>query len=77
MAVAEPTLIVPLRAIPVLTATANAMVALPVPAGEVTVIQGTSAVAVHAHAVVSDKEPAPAAAETPSDTGFRAYVHGA
>jgi hypothetical protein len=53
------------------------MVALPVPAGEVTVIQGTSAVAVHAHAVVSDKEPAPAAAETPSDTGFRAYVHGA
>ena len=72
VAVAEPTLIVPLRANPMLTAIAKAMVALPVPLGEVTVIHGTSAVAVHAHPVLSDKDPAPAAAATPIDPGFRA-----
>jgi len=72
VAAAEPTLIVPLRASPLLIATAKAMVALPVPLGEVTVIHGTSAVAVHAHPVVSDTDPAPADAATPSDVGFRA-----
>ena len=76
MAVAEPTLIVPLRAIPVLTATPKAIVALPVPPGEVTVIHGTFAVAVHAHVVVSDTDPVPAAAATSSDAGSRTYVHG-
>ena len=76
MVVAEPTLIVPLRVIPVLTATPKAMVALPVPLGEVTVIHGTFAVAVQAHVVVSDKDPVPAAAATSTDAGSRTYVQG-
>ena len=71
VAVAEPTVITPLRAAPVLTATRKAIVASPVPLGEVTLIHGTFAVAVHAHVVVSDNDPSPAAAATSSDTGFR------
>ena len=64
-------LIVPLRAVPVLAATVKLTVALPVPLGELTVIQGTFAVAVHAHAVVSPTEPPLSVAGTPSETGFR------
>ena len=66
---------VPLRASPVLTATAKPTVALPVPLGVARVIQGTFAVPVHAHAVVSVTDPPPAVAGIPSDTGLRAYVH--
>ena len=76
VAVAEPTVIVPLRAGPLLIATRKAIVASPVPRAEVTLIHGTFAVAVHAHVVVSDTAPSPAAAVTSSDTGSRAYVHG-
>ena len=68
-------LIVPVRAVPVLTATVKLTVALPVPLGELTVIHGTLALAVHTHAVVSPTEPPPPAAGIPSETGFRVWVH--
>ena len=71
MRVDVPTLIVPLRASPVLTATAKPTVALPVPLGVARVIQGTFAVPVHAHAVVSVTDPPPAVAGIPSDTGLK------
>jgi hypothetical protein len=59
----------------VLRATAKPTFALPSPLGEVTVIQGTFAVADHAHVVVSNTDPPPAVAAIANDGGLSAYVH--
>jgi hypothetical protein len=60
--VCPPALIVPVRAAPALAATAKPMVPLPIPeVGPVSVIQGTSLLAVHAHPApaVTDDVPVP------------------
>jgi len=76
VAVAEPTLMVPVRAAPGLGATVNPMLALPVPVGDARVIHGTFVMADHAHVVVSDtKVPAPPAAGIGIAAGLSAYVH--
>jgi hypothetical protein len=70
--VAEPALIVPLRAGPLLGATVKPMLALPEPFGDVMVIHGTFVVADHAHVVVSDSGgPPPPTAGTASVVGLR------
>ena len=71
---------VPLRAVPVLAATLNATVPLPVPdAPLVTVSQGTLAAAVHAHdaaEAVTVVDPVPPVSDTDCAVGAIVNVHG-
>jgi hypothetical protein len=67
--VAKPTLMVPLRAGPVFTAAVKPMLALPDPAGDVMVIQGTFVVAIHGHVAASSTDSGPALAAGTSRTG--------
>ena len=74
-----PAAIVALRTLPVLTATVNATVPLPVPdCPAVTVIQGALVVAVHAHVFADEViaiEPTPPTAPKNSDVGEIENVH--
>ena len=72
VASAEPTLMVPVRAAPVLAATVKPMGLVPVPVAEVSVIHGTLVLADHPHVVVSDSSgPAPPLAGIGKAAGLR------